>query len=220
MEETPPKRDTIIVDRGLASGGQRVHGLNRVLLMEKILREKVLDSQYWHVKASQLQFYGLLKECVLHVGCVGTYENSAKTKTTKFVALLLRLLQLAEIPKDVVEWLVVGDHGHVYLSVLFMVYVRLVFEDSAEIWKLLERKYNEYDKVRYIENGRVTDRHIDEIADGLLMESHFVDMTLPRLVRRWVLEEKGQLEERESLLADEFEEMVEKLEQEEQQKES
>jgi pre-mRNA-splicing factor 38A len=37
--------------------------------------------------------------------------------------------------------------------------------------------------------------HIDEIVDQLLREERFCDIALPRIPKRWLLEELGTLEE-------------------------
>ena len=206
------KRDTLITDRGLARSGLRVHGVNPALLVEKILRERVQDGHYWHLQACNLQFYELLTECSTEVTVVGTYLNVAKTKVTKFLSLLFRLLQLPEIiDADVVKWIIIGDHGFKYLTVLFMLYARLVWEDGVLIWKVLEEKLADYRKIRVVENGVVSLSHVDELAEQLLDsdKNSFFGLSLPRLVKRWVLEENGDLEDRESEMLDAFEEQLE-----------
>lgn len=208
------ERNRIIVDRGLAKGGLRIHGVNPALLVGKILREKIQDGHYWYMKGMGLGFYGLLDECRLNVHIVGTYLNVAKTKVCKFITLLFRLLQQDKIiPFDVVEWLIIGDHGYKYLTVLFMVYARLVWEDNVQLYKVLESKYSDYRRIRIINNGVVKLTYIDEIADMLLntQENDFCGMTLPRLINRWVLEDSGKLEERESELMDEFEDELDAM---------
>lgn len=206
------KKNVLIIDRGLARSGIKVHGVNPALLIEKILRERIQDAHYWHLTVSQLDFYGVLDECVESVMVVGTYSNSSKTKTCKFIVLLFRLLQFEPVPEDVVEWLIVGNHGFKYLTVLFMVYARIVWENQARIWTVLESKLDDFRKIRVIENGVVRLSHVDEIADSLLEKDKFVDTAMPRLVNRWVLEEQSALEERESRLMDEFEQEVENAE--------
>lgn len=206
------RQNALIVDRGLAKSGTKVHGVNPALLIEKILRERIQDAHYWHLRASQLGFYEVLYECVESVVVVGTYVNAARTKACKFVVLLFRLLQFEVLPEDVVEWLVAGEHGFKYLSVLFMVYARLMWEDQAKLWTVLEARLDDFRRIRVVENGAVRLAHVDEIADSLLEEAKFVDMALPRLVNRWVLEEQGVLEERESALVDEFERELEDAE--------
>lgn len=208
---------SIVIDRGLAQTGIKVHGINPALLVEKILRERIQDSYYWHTIASTLTFYELLDECVKNVHIIGTYLKQSKTEVCKFIILIFRLLQFNPqlITFDIVKWLIVGDHGFKYLTVLFMLYARIVWEDPVDVWNVLESKLNDFRKIRLIDNdGTVKLYHIDEIANMLLQNDKFIDMALPRLVNRWVLEEKSGLEERESELMDEFELEVEQDEEE------
>jgi pre-mRNA-splicing factor 38A len=210
--DTDAKREVIVVDRGLARTKKKVHGVNPALLFEKILREKIQDAQYWFLKASRLEFYDILKECVDNVVVIGTYLNASKSKICMFIALLFRLIQLdITISDDIVEWIIIGDHGYKYLTVLFMIYARLMWEDNVKLWTLLESKLKDYRKIRILENGVVRITYIDEISDDLLINNKFIDMTLPRIVNRWVLEDSGALEERESELMDEFEEEINAL---------
>lgn len=210
-DSSDSKRDVITIDRGLAHGGQHAHGLNRSLLMEKILRERILDSPYWYITVVNLQFFQILDECVSSVGLIGSYVNNSKTRPCKFICLLFRLLQLPTIPGDVVEWVVVGNHGFKYLTVLFMLYARLIWEDQAKLWVMLESRFSDYRKIRTVQNGKVGLSTVDQMSDALLYRDTFFGMALPRLVNRWVLEEAGVLEERESELMDEFEQEVEGL---------
>lgn len=207
--EDKNKKQTIIIDRGLTQSGLKIHGINPIFLIEKILREKIQDSNYWHITASKLNFYQLIDECVENVNLIGTYLNNSKTKISKFITLLFRLLQFKIIDFEIIKWIIIGDHGFKYLTVLFMLYARLIWENSIEIWKVFELKFNDFRKIRIInENGIIVITHIDEIVDSLLENDKFIDMTLPRLVNRWILEDKMELQERESDLMDEFEDEI------------
>lgn len=203
------KKVELTVDRGLAKGVSRVHGLNPVLLIEKILRERIQDSYYWLAQACNMSFWDVLRAACLKLPLVGTYINGAKTRVASFMALLLRLLQLPAINDEIVEWLIVGNHKHKYATVLFMVYGRLIWEDSKSIYLLLERKLDDYRKIKVFDGSEFTISTVDQIADDLLNKNKFFDMALPKLVNRWVLEDTLILEERDSKLADEFEQQIE-----------
>lgn len=207
-KKTNPNK-SIIIDRGLARSGIKIHGVNPALLIEKILREKIQDSHYWHIKVSNLEFFELLDECVNGIQLIGTYSTNSKTKVCKFIVLLFKLLQFDKIDIEIVKWIISGDHGFKYLTVLFMLYARIIWEDSILIWNTLELKLNDYRKIRIINSfGIVTISHIDEIADLLLENDKFIDMALPRISNRWVLEERMDIGERESELMDEFEDEI------------
>lgn len=206
------KKDGIIIDRGLAKGVKRVHGLNPVLLLEKILRERIQDSQQWMAGVCNMSFWDVLREACLNLTLVGTYINLNKTKVSTFMMLLLRLFQLPKLDDDIVEWLVTGDHGYKYATVLFMVYARVMWEDSKMIYLLLEQKLDDYRKIKVFNGTKFELTTIDQIADDLLNNKPFFGMFLPRLINRWILEESGELDERESKLAEEFERQLEEAE--------
>lgn len=206
------KKDGIITDRGLAKGVKRVHGLNPVLLVEKILRERIQDSQQWMAGVCNMSFWDVLREACLNLTLVGTYINLNKTKVSTFMMLLLRLFQLPKLDDDIVEWLVTGDHGYKYATVLFMVYARVMWEDSKMIYLLLEQKLDDYRKIKVFNGTKFELTTIDQIADDLLNNKPFFGMFLPRLINRWILEESGELDERESKLAEEFERQLEEAE--------
>lgn len=205
------KKDLISVDRGLFKGTQKIHGLNPALLVEKIVRERIQDSHYWISKASTINFYSLLDECIDSVHVVGVYINKGKTVVSRFMCLLFRLIHI-QPPIDVVLWLVdFRNHKFKYICVLFSLYYRIICENPVEIYNVLEPLLEDYRKIRVFDlDGTVKIAHVDEIIDGLLETSKFYGITLPLLTKRWVLEEKGELEERESKLMEEFEQELER----------
>lgn len=203
-------KDVLIIDRGLVKGKIKIHGVNPSLLLEKILRERIQDSHYWYLKVSNLQFYQLLDECVNNIVIVGTYIDNSHSKPCMFVSLLFRLIQL-QPPNDIVEWIIIGNHKFKYLSILFMLYARLMWEDSKKIWLIFEQKLSDFRKIRIVENNIVKIVHFDEIVDSLLINDKFLDIALPRLINRWVLEDSGELDQRESVLIDEFEDEIDQI---------
>lgn len=48
---------------------------------------------------------------------------------------------------------------------------------------------------------------MDEFVDGLLTEERYLDVILPRMTQRFVLEDSGDLDVRESILQDELDEL-------------
>ena len=51
--------------------------------------------------------------------------------------------------------------------------------------------------------------HIDEFIDQLLTEDSALDVTLPRIAKRWVLEGTGTIEPRRSALEEDIDEILE-----------
>ena len=74
----------------------QVHGTQAQLLIEKILRGRIYEAEYWKNKCFALTAETLVDRAVelTHVG--GHYANQ---KPTPFICLLLKLLQLAPEPE-------------------------------------------------------------------------------------------------------------------------
>jgi len=171
-----------------------VHGTNPQNLVEKITRLKVYASLFWKEhcfgltaetlvdRAMGLQYYG------------GTYGGLSKP--TKFLCLILKMLQLQPEKDIIIEFIKNPDFK--YVRVLGAFYLRLVGK-PVDIYKYLELLYNDYRKIRHrAKNGWETVR-VDEFIDELLTNDYACDIALPRLPKRWHLEEAGMLEPRVSL---------------------
>ena len=82
-----------------------------------------------------------------------------------------------------------------YIRVLGMLYFRMVCQRYQDIYKVIEPLFADYRKICFREiSGKFTLIHIDEVADKLLRDENFCDVTLPRIPRRYVLEQNGQLD--------------------------
>ncbi|VEU23497.1 DEKNAAC104453 [Brettanomyces naardenensis] len=209
-ESTTRKQDPgIIVDRGLAYGVERVHGVNPVLLIEKILRERIMDSLYWQKDCVPLNLLSLIDEIVLHLRLLGTYSNVAKTRPTRFICLTLKLLSL-QPSTEIIDYLLV-QRDFKYLSAFAALYIR-VTRSSVEVYERLEPLLKDGRKLNFYEGGAAFVTHIDEFIDGLLNKEKFCDLMLPRLIDREQLEDRELLEPRESEIQSEFEEEVEREE--------
>lgn len=87
-----------------------------------------------------------------------------------------------------------------YIRALGAMYLRLTF-DSTEIYKYLEPLYNDFRKLRFMNKmGRFEAIYMDEFIDHLLREDRYCDIQLPRLQKRWALEEVESLAPYKSLL--------------------
>lgn len=87
-----------------------------------------------------------------------------------------------------------------YIRALGAMYLRLTF-DSTEIYKYLEPLYNDFRKLRYMNKmGRFEAIYMDDFIDNLLREDRYCDIQLPRLQKRWALEEVDMLPSYKSLL--------------------
>ncbi|QPG75350.1 hypothetical protein FOA43_002703 [Brettanomyces nanus] len=199
----------IITDRGLAQNTQKLHGVNPVLLIEKILRERILDSLYWQKDCVPLNILTLLDETVLHVHLLGTYSNTGRTRPTRFICITLKLLQL-QPRDDIVDYLTV-QADFKYLTALSALYIRLT-RPSVQIYEKLEPLLNDRRKINYYYDNEARVMHMDEYIDGLLTQNKFCDLILPRLISRDQLEDQELLEPRQSLMQSVFDEEVQREE--------
>lgn len=193
----------ITVDRGLAKNAEKVHGVNPVFLVEKIIRERILDSVYWKRDCFQLSILTIMDKAV-SLRLIGTYADAGNTRASHFICLLLKLLQL-QPPREFVLYFLRNPHFK-YLSVLAALYIRMTFS-SADVYRELDPMLNDYRKLR-IRNSfsqRLEIIHMDELIDRLLNDEKFCDLILPRLLSRFQLEEMELLEPRESVLESELE---------------
>ncbi|KAG7879825.1 hypothetical protein KL905_001318 [Ogataea polymorpha] len=196
---------SVTIDRGLVAHTKRVHGVHPVFLIEKILRERILDSQYWKRECQHADLLVLLDRSV-ELEQIGTYANTGHTIPTPFICLLLRLLQL-QPAADIIDYLLVQT-DFVYLTALAALYVRITCH-SVAVYQKLEPLLADYRRLNIIENQTVKSIYLDEYIDELLQGNKFLDMVLPRLIDRLVLEDQELLGPRQSSMQEEFERMCE-----------
>ncbi|KAH3665985.1 hypothetical protein OGAPHI_004174 [Ogataea philodendri] len=196
---------SVTIDRGLVSNTKRVHGVHPVFLIEKILRERILDSQYWKRECQHADLLVVLDRAV-EVDQIGTYANSGRTLPTPFICLLLRLLQIQPSTEIIDHLLVQPDF--VYLSALAALYIRIT-STSVEVYQKLEPLLADYRELQILESQTAKTTYLDEYVDGLLQGNKFCDMILPRLVDRLVLEDQDLLEPRHSVLEEEYDKLTE-----------
>ncbi|KAK9735495.1 hypothetical protein RND81_04G209100 [Saponaria officinalis] len=187
---------------------RNIRGTNPQNLVEKIVRSKVYQHTYW-----KEQCFGLTAETLVdkameldHVG--GTYGGNRKP--TPFLCLVLKMLQIQPEKDIVVEF--IKNEDYKYVRILGAFYLRLTGTDT-DVYLYLEPLYNDYRKVRMKkQDGQFMLTHVDEFIDDLLTKDYSCDIAMPRIKKRWNLENIGTLEPRRSALEDDFEEEEEKEE--------
>jgi pre-mRNA-splicing factor 38A len=91
-----------------------------------------------------------------------------------------------------------------YVRALGAFYLRLT-ASAVDCYKYLEPLYNDYRKIRRQNRmGQFEVVHMDEFIDDLLREERVCDVILPRIQKRSILEENGDLEPKVSLLDDDL----------------
>lgn len=172
-------------------GAIPIHGKDPQLLIEKIIRERIYDSLYWKETCFGLNAETILDKAV-ELDCVGgTYANQ---RPVPFLCLLLKLLQIQPSLEIVEEYINQPDFK--YLCVLGLFYYRLI-GSSVDVYRKLEPLLADRRKLRLrLPSGTYTLTHIDEVVDDLLCNDRLFGIILPRLMKRTVLEDTGELEAR------------------------
>lgn len=76
---------------------------------------------------------------------------------------------------------------------------------AAEVDDILEPLLKDYRKLRYRNTGGYNLTYMDEFVDSLLTEERICDIILPRLIKREVVEDNGEIGPRKSRLLDAME---------------
>lgn len=184
--------------RGLYTGAT-VHGVNPLLLVEKIIRERIFESLYWKEQAFGLNAATLLDRAVELAYLGGQYSNQ---KPTPFLCLAFKLLQLHPEREIILEYL--KDEEFKYLRALAAFYIRLTWS-AVDIFRTLEPLMTDYRKLRVRGMGGWRLTHMDEFIDDLLTKERVCDIALPHIKTRAMLEDADELEPRDSGLGSEIE---------------
>ncbi|CDW60716.1 pre mRNA splicing factor 38A [Trichuris trichiura] len=195
-----------------------VKGTNPQYLIEKVVRSRIYDSRYWKEECFALSAE-LLVDKGMELRFVGGVFGG-NVKPSPFLCLQLKMLQIQPDKEIVIEFIRQEDSK--YIRALGAMYLRLTFS-SIEVYQYLEPLLNDYRKLRWMSKQGSQLRfftatkhaqleliefelmHMDEFVDRLLREERFCDIQLPRLQKRDVLEETGQLPKRISLIDEELE---------------
>ena len=187
-------------DRGYT--GTTIHNVNPAHLLEKAVRDRIVDSYYWKEQCFAINEATLCDRAADMTFLGGTY---AQQKPTPFLCLTLKLLQLMPEKDIILEYLHQTDFK--YLSALAAFYVRLTF-DAKDVYMTLEPLLADYRKLRKrIKDGGYSLTYIDQFVDDLLTKDRVCATSLRKLPQRTILEDLGQLELRESPLGEELEEI-------------
>ncbi|KAJ3371821.1 hypothetical protein GGF31_002479 [Allomyces arbusculus] len=170
------------------------------LKVEKIVRSRIYETLFWKEEC-----FGLTAETIVdkaveldHIG--GQYGTQTPTK---FLCLVLKLLQIEPSYDIVLEY--IRDPEFKYLRALGAFYLRLT-ANSLQCYEELESLLVDYRKLRFRQpTGAYMLTTMDQFVDDLLREERVCDIILPRIQKRHVLEDKGDLDPRFSALSERFE---------------
>lgn len=194
-----------LLDDRYGYGGKTIHGLNPARLLDKPVLDRVVDSYYWKEQCFAINEETLCDKAVDMTFLGGTYGQQ---KPTPFICLSLKLLQLMPERDIILEYLHQTDFK--YLTALAAFYVRLTFEPAEDVYTTLEPLLGDYRKLRRrTRDGAYALTYMDQFIDDLLTKERVCATILPRLTQRIQLEDDGKLEERESPLGAELDEIDE-----------
>ncbi|OSD02772.1 PRP38-domain-containing protein [Trametes coccinea BRFM310] len=180
-------------------GAVAIHGQNPQYLVESVIRNRIYESSYWKEHCFALTAETLIDKAIELKAIGGVYGNQ---KPTEFLCLLLKLLQIQPEKEILLEYLQADEFK--YLRALAAMYIRMTFR-PAEVYEILEPLLKDYRKLRYRGMNGYSIIHMDEFVDSLLVEERVCDLILPRITKRDVLEDLGELGPRKSRLLDAME---------------
>ncbi|XP_074310470.1 pre-mRNA-splicing factor 38-like [Silene latifolia] len=181
---------------------KNIRGTDPQNLIDKIIRSKVHEHTYWKEHCFGLTAETLVDKAIElnHIG--GTYGGNRKP--TPFLCLVLKMLQIQPEKDIVVEF--IKNEDYKYVRILGAFYLRLTGTDT-DVYLYLEPLYNDYRKLRMMnQDGRFCLIHVDEFIDDLINKDYLCDIAMPRIKKRWNLENIGILVPRISALEDEIDE--------------
>lgn len=172
-----------------------MHGVNQQNLLEKILRDKIFETAYWKEHCFALTAATLVDKAMA-LREAGATEGQLR-RPLPFIMLVLRMLQIR--PDAAIVRELVRNEDFRYVRLLGAFYWRLVAA-PADVYRVLEPLLGDYRRVVCADMHGRTMRHVDEVVWDLLHADLCLDVTLPRLPRRAVLEQAGVLAPRASPL--------------------
>ncbi|KAK7757688.1 hypothetical protein SLS62_000065 [Diatrype stigma] len=197
-------------ERG-SSGSLAPNGLNPATIMEKAVRERIVDSYFWKEQCFGLNEADVVDRVVEHVSFVGGTYGDAQ-KPTPFLCLAFKLLQLAPGDDVLDEYLAFGGERFKYLRALAAFYVRLT-RRAEHVHRLLEPLLEDRRKLRRKARAGTSLTYVDQFVDDLLTKDRVCATSLWQMPKREILEDLDLLEPRVSPLGD-IEDLLEEEEEE------
>ncbi|KAI0188442.1 PRP38 family-domain-containing protein [Xylaria flabelliformis] len=176
------------------------NGLNPATIMEKAVRERIVDSYFWKEQCFGVNEADIVDRVVSHVSFIGGVYGDSQ-KPSPFLCLAFKLLQLAP-DDDVLEaYLQYGGEKFKYLRALACFYVRLT-RKAESVYKTLEPFLEDRRKLRRRGREGAQLTFVDEFVDQLLTKDRVCATSLWQMPKREILEDLDLLEPRVSPLGD------------------
>lgn len=194
MSESEKKSEPFFAQRGQTEANSTVHGVNPAFLIEKITRERILDSLYYKDQCFGLTAATILDR-IVNLKYIGSLYSVGKP--TEFICLVFKFLQLSPERDIILHYL--QDDDFKYLRAIAALYVRLTFP-AKEVYLVLEPLLVDYRKLKVRGQNGFRLEFMDDYIDKLLTEPRIFDIALPNLMARTLLEDLDELEPWESVL--------------------
>ena len=186
-------------ERG-SSAALAPNGLNPATIMEKAVRERIVESYFWKEQCFGVNEADVVDRVVAHVSYVGGITGVAQ-KPSPFLCLAFKLLQLAPADAVLQAYLGRGGERFKYLRALACFYVRLT-RPAADVYRQLEPFLADRRRLRRRGRAGPSLTFVDEFVDDLLVKERVCAASLWKMPARDVLEDLEVLEPRVSALGD------------------
>jgi pre-mRNA-splicing factor 38A len=183
------------------SGGPLApNGENPATIMEKPVRERIIDSYFWKADCFGVNEADIVTRVVERVQFIGGTYGDAQ-KPSPFLCLAFKLLQLGPGDDVVAEYLNYGGEKFKYLRALAAFYIRMTRE-SKDVYLLLEPLLEDSRKLKMKTRMGTSLTFMDQFVDDLLSKPRVCGTTFKKLTGRDILEDLEVLEPRVSPLGD------------------
>lgn len=182
------------------------NGLNPATIMEKPVRERIVDCYFWKDQCFGVNEADIINRVVEHVHFIGGTYGDAQ-RPSPFLCLAFKLLQLAPSDEILQEYLEYGGEKFKYLRALACFYIRLT-RQAKDVYKTLEGYLVDPRKLRQRTRTGTRLTFMDQFVDDLLVKDRVCGTSLWKMPKREVLEDLEVLEPRVSPLGD-VEELLE-----------
>ncbi|KAI0162063.1 PRP38 family-domain-containing protein [Xylariaceae sp. FL1272] len=200
MSNTHRADEKAFLDERGSSASLAPNGLNPSTILEKAVRERIVESYFWKEQCFGLNEADIVDRVVSHVSFIGGVVSDSQ-KPSPFLCLAFKLLQLAP-PDDVVrEYLEYGGEKFKYLRALACFYVRLT-RRAEDVYGTLEAYLGDKRKLRRRGRAGVGLTFVDVFVDELLTKDRVCATSLWKMPDREILEDLDKLEPRVSPLGD------------------
>ena len=176
------------------------NGLNPATILEKPVRERIVDCYFWKDQCFALNEADIVSRVVSHVTFIaGTYGDSQRP--SPFLCLAFKLLQLGPSDEILREYMGYGGEKFKYLRALALFYWRMT-RQAKDVFLVLEGYLEDRRKLRRKTRTGTTLTFMDQFVDDLLTKDRVCGTTLWKMPKREILEDLEVLEPRVSPLGD------------------